>query len=539
MISSLEDSKSGELLSWLFISYLVSLFSYRFDFGKDRERHCTVPLSKWRELLNGSGFTCDTFSLSHPDEDHSLVFLAQKTGDSSVISNGLVSSDCSSEDTIYQSTPGSITKEISPMAIIEEIYVSDSVFPFARGQEMRLREELVKLDPAEATSVWIMATDGPDGDAARGLTRTLCKELPAWKIHLIVFDPSWGPEQRRTTVAKLQEETSVEPEVKIDANGAVYVPRVVPLPSPVLETAFDATKTWTIIDGKVIHTSLPPLGPFDVIVEVSHWSSLDTNSPRAFVGTISNKGTSDFTAGDWVMGLTDASVSNSLVAHAGSLVPCQSTHSRLLPDVPGFIHAILALGPGTLRRTGRLAAIQHALVTDVHTTVGQAVVRILKELGVDSFCVGEGEEGMIAEVLGVPAGKVSSAVNALWVARQRCLYDLILSGAQAKADVQLITQLGAPQGVLHFWNSEAQCLGNIVKRDPWLVAHALEVVLQTLPVDYASSADAIPIADAAPVPRGTPVVDAACLFDPSKAYILIGGIGGMGVQMARWMYEVS
>lgn len=73
----------------------------------------------------------------------------------------------------------------------------------------------------------------------------------------------------------------MEPEVKIDANRSVYVPRVIPLPSSSRKTAFDTSKPWMVVDGKAVLTLLPPLGPFDITVDVSHWSSLDAQSPRA------------------------------------------------------------------------------------------------------------------------------------------------------------------------------------------------------------------------------------------------------------------
>ncbi|KIJ38996.1 hypothetical protein M422DRAFT_258148, partial [Sphaerobolus stellatus SS14] len=423
--------------------------------------------------------------------------------------------------------------------MVEEfVYIPDPVFTFVRGQEMRLKDELARLDAAEEASVWIIATDGPDGDAARGLVRTLIKELPAWKIHLVIFDASWSPGRRHTAIAKLQDEaSSVEPEIKVTAEGAVFVPRVVPQASAVIESAFDTSKTWMKVDANAVHTSLPPLGTFDVVVEISHWSSVDSDGPRAFMGTVSNKGATEFTMGEYVMGIIEGPVCNRLVAHAGSLVPCEKKHAAALADAVGLVIGALALGPGTLNRTGRLAAIQHALITDVHTTTGHAIARLFNQLGLDIFCIGEGDAAELAESLGIPVGRVSVASNALWVARQRCLYDVILSGAQSKPDVQLVTQLGMPQGILHFWNSDSQRLSDVLKRDPWIVAHALEVALQVLPADFVSHVKAVSIEDAAPVPSGTPVSDEGPLFDPRKTYLLIGGIGGMGVQMARWMYE--
>jgi len=91
-------------------------FQEWFDFGKDRDRHCAVSLSKWRELLNGSGFSCDTFSTTHPDEDHSPFFLAQKSGERSLVnapSDYPILSDCAAENTVCQASPGYLTKENS------------------------------------------------------------------------------------------------------------------------------------------------------------------------------------------------------------------------------------------------------------------------------------------------------------------------------------------------------------------------------------------------------------------------------------------
>ena len=51
---------------------------------------------------------------------------------------------------------------------------------------MRLQDQLVALDVVEALSIWIVATNGLDGDVAHGLCRMLAKELPAWKIHLVI-----------------------------------------------------------------------------------------------------------------------------------------------------------------------------------------------------------------------------------------------------------------------------------------------------------------------------------------------------------------
>ena len=68
------------------------------------------------------------------------------------------------------------------------MHVSVPIFSYLWGREMRLQDQLVALDVVEALSIWIVATNGPDGDAACGLCRTLTKELLAWKIHLVICE---------------------------------------------------------------------------------------------------------------------------------------------------------------------------------------------------------------------------------------------------------------------------------------------------------------------------------------------------------------
>ena len=67
---------------------------------------------------------------------------------------------------------------------------------------MRLRDQLVALDVAEALSIWTMATNGLDGDVAHGLCRMLAKELPAWKIDLIICEARGSGEPGRMKGAR-------------------------------------------------------------------------------------------------------------------------------------------------------------------------------------------------------------------------------------------------------------------------------------------------------------------------------------------------
>ncbi|GJJ10518.1 Type I Iterative PKS [Clathrus columnatus] len=497
-------------------------FQEWFDYNDDRETHCTISLPAWRSLLTGTGFQPIIFSGSPPEEDHSLVFLVQKND----VVSSLLSDQTNGESTVDTGSQWAIGSGRS-----------NFVFTYVCGEEMALRDALVDFDPTESSSIWICAADGSDGSAARGLVRTLSKEFPVWDLHLVIFHPKLSQAQRSDVLLQLQQRSSCESEISVDESGDVHIPRVVPLSSTNLEVPFDRNAHWIVVDGQPAHVALPPLGNYDVVVEVSHWSSLVTDTPRAFIGSVSHSNCADFTTGDYVMGLTNDSLSNRIVAHAGSIVKCEPNHLKLLWSLPGFVIAVLLLGPATLRRPGRLAAIQRVLVTDAHTAIGQAAISILHDFGLNVFAVGNGDSETLSRQLKMPTSRISTAKDALWVARQKGKYDIILSGAKEKSIIQVLSTLLSSSGASYYWNNDNHGLASSLKRDPWIVSLAIETVLQVVASDYRSPVNPIPINDSTPIEEGSPVVDRTLLFDPRKVYLLIGGIGGMGVQMALWMYE--
>ena len=135
------------------------------------------------------------FSSSHPQEDHLLVFLTQKAGVDHRMLPPTVKHLASprhphgngNTNTCY-TLEIFASKDLSHLHLHKEllVHISAPIFSYSWGWEMRLRDQLVALDMAEALSIWIMATNSPDGDAACGFCRTLAKELPAWKLHLVI-----------------------------------------------------------------------------------------------------------------------------------------------------------------------------------------------------------------------------------------------------------------------------------------------------------------------------------------------------------------
>ena len=68
------------------------------------------------------------------------------------------------------------SKDLSRLHLHKEplVHVSAPIFSYSRGWEMRLQDQLTALDMVEALLIWTMATNSPDGDAARRLCSRSC-----------------------------------------------------------------------------------------------------------------------------------------------------------------------------------------------------------------------------------------------------------------------------------------------------------------------------------------------------------------------------
>ena len=131
------------------------------------------------------------FSSSHPQEDHLLVFLTQKASmDHHMLPLTVkhLASPCHPHGNANAKTCYTLeifaSKDLSRLHLRKEllVHVSAPIFSYLWGQGMRLWNQLAALnhlDVAEALSIWNLATNGPDSNAARGLCRMLAKELLA------------------------------------------------------------------------------------------------------------------------------------------------------------------------------------------------------------------------------------------------------------------------------------------------------------------------------------------------------------------------
>ncbi|KAJ7239968.1 hypothetical protein B0H12DRAFT_1237450 [Mycena haematopus] len=62
------------------------------------------------------------------------------------------------------------------------------VYPYAFSQEMKLQRQLKELDTSVSTTIYLLAMQGRDADAALGLCAVLKREIPSWDIRLAIFE---------------------------------------------------------------------------------------------------------------------------------------------------------------------------------------------------------------------------------------------------------------------------------------------------------------------------------------------------------------
>ena len=382
------------------------------------------------------------------------------------------------------------------------------IVPYVRGDEMTIHACLTKLDPLQTLTILFVADFGVSGDAAKGFTRALRKEHPAWTIRLVAFDDTWSSWQRAEALQALVELYPKELDLRVDANGTVFSPRLELMDPPRQTNTFSVYKPWKVENGHVLQTSLPLQQVDNVIVHVSKYGP-SRSGIWSFVGAVEG-------VPHQVIGVSSSPVSSHVLVHKGCVVEVdqQTFRNTIGPPILALTLVALAVGPLAVSSSIRLAGKLVLIVEEDPTLRAQ--------LGV--VCVS--------------LGLVVVTLSALSPADLESLYDknpqFILSGAQDPATITIMYTLVAPGGRLFPWNSPEEGLASIIRNRPWDLGDALRCVIgwnNELADTYSHPSAILEI-----YPQV--VSGAADLFDPEKAYLLVGGIGRLGSHMALWMYKV-
>ena len=116
--------------------------------------------------------------------------------------------------------------------------------------------------------------------------------------------------------------------------------------------------------------------------------------------------------------------------------------------------------------------------------------------------------------------------------------DFILSGSLEKKDATVLRSLlSSSRGRILLWNDAEEGLTGIIANEPWVVGDALRASLKYHNTRATPSIPIIRPSQLLPSESSNASLSVS-LFDAQKSYVLIGGIGSLGLYMALWMYKV-
>ena len=390
------------------------------------------------------------------------------------------------------------------------------VFSFVRGEEIRIQADITSLDSAEALTLLFTAQDGVDGDAASGFTRALRKEYLLWTIRLLIFDVSWTPYQRARAAHELASLDTKEEEMKVESDGSIMVPRLELAAPPSVRAPLAVNKPWALIGGDVIQMDLPNLSPNHTVVEVSAVAA-DASGLWVFMGNSSSQP---------VVGITADPIASHICIHRGCIVESETALFTtndgavlLGPPILATTIVALAVGASAFSRPERLAG-RHVLILSPDPELGAQILDVCNRLGMEATLLPS-----LAE----------DRLSSLYLRKP----DFILSSTHDARDVSIIRSiLASTTGRILLWNHPEHGLAGITRRDPWAVGDALRAALlyhengRSPLVPYTFPYQLLPA-------EVTTASLSTKLFDSSKSYILVGGIGSLGLYIALWMYQVS
>jgi hypothetical protein len=394
---------------------------------------------------------------------------------------------------------------------------SSSIFTYKRGEEILVQQQFGELQTWNHQTVWFIETANDAG--ALGFTRSLRREYTGWTIKLVVFNESWTAEERDIAMRQLRSMTDqLEDEIVIDAGGRVCVPRLTATDGPSNDVTFEPSRAWAFKNGSVVHVDRPVIPEDDdsrIVVELLAVSE-GAGDLREFVGR-------DIHSQQVLMGLTNGPVSNVAIVSREACIEVSDAAAEA-QDVPPFLAvaiAALALGQGAFVKPARLRSLfQDApvVITHAETALGRALCQIFNALRVKITALNSGADLSILD---------------------SCHASVVLSAYEDVTSNSVLAAALRPNGRFFAWKDATTGVASALASEPWLIGDALRYATDTrllAKTSNVSVASPLSLLTETPAP-GQAVPSERQLFDAGKAYVLIGGVGSLGIDTAWWLYE--
>ncbi|KAF4618329.1 hypothetical protein D9613_011586 [Agrocybe pediades] len=394
----------------------------------------------------------------------------------------------------------------------------DLVFRFHLDDILEIQRLILHSSKlASKPCIWVISDLKEEGFAACGFTRALRKEALSFDLHLVLLDHVWRTTAIADVVLNLSKISNLEDEILIDREGFIRVPRLVEVEIPSSPAVRPPMPVYWEQDD-VGHISRRYIGGVEehcVLVQIVCTSPPEAGL-RGFVGFIEDPGTSHWKKGSHVFGAYEGNLSNLITVHPGQLALCPHLGQAPLYAEMAVPLIILSasVGIGSLVNPERLSG-RHVLLPSNTDPLSSYLRALLQNTG--------------ARVSLIPSMGSCDATSIIFDG------DIVLSGHLSQEDTQFIISHFRPNAVLFNWDDPSLGLKSIVKLNPWIVGDSLGRASDLI--------SHLPLPSAVRAQTPMDLVDLTqseiedLLFDHMKTYLLIGGIGSLGLHVALWMYE--
>ncbi|KAJ7351379.1 polyketide synthase [Mycena albidolilacea] len=371
------------------------------------------------------------------------------------------------------------------------------VFSFEHSHALDLQQIVLSCMSSGGSPVqlWIEATSGTyNGAVATGFARSLTREIVTIDIRLVLFDAVWKLESRVTAIQQLAAMTSLEPEIAVDVSGKILVPRLRSY-SPQTPYKLDNDRYWIAQQPNTVIKSAPPFhGPHQVLVKISALSGAE-GGLQGIVGTVARSSSSSWKVGVHVLAVVPSTHSNFVLVHEGQITDISDLPAGSAPDV-ALLLVFVALA---LRLELRpLESLQQIQVVVLHTgKFASSIARLLEHLVLPCMSAG----------------------------------DIIMCGLPADS-ARTIPRFS---GVFVFnWSDTDHGALAAVAQNPWLVGTTIHAHLGHKLLDL--TVDGSLLIPEQLLPPTFDVSQSLALAD-DRFYVIIGGIGSLGLHLAIWLYR--
>lgn len=374
---------------------------------------------------------------------------------------------------------------------------TDLVYTYALGREMELRQQLLALVPTKELTIWIVSEAGVNSAAGTGMVRALRREYLYWCLRFVELPAgkvsAAQMEEIREMLEGLPSWVKEEPDLVLDGQGAISVPRLVPIPDPSeqLESTILVEQASVSIDRVVRVSKMSPI--------VAAFASC-ANGTRLIGLQIADTGNA----------VLDLDLDSMVEVPEGVIFGPDDIDS-----VAGLVTALLALPAlASLRRlpTAKLRA-PSVLVTHADTPIGSVVRQLLEREGVSVTATSE-------------------SVSLLDLATGKGKFDLLVSGYEedsAHAQVLRATRR-------FFWEIE---LPRYLSQMPTRISDVLAAVFSKRYQDIHVPGALLPVSIlGAPPDKLVGGKKGGAVFSAEKTYVLLGGLGNIGAHMALYLFQV-